>query len=282
MRPGGLFSFGRALIAVTLLAGALRFLRLGQVPVSLYCDEAFNAYQAWSLLLTGRDTRGVWMPLFFDIFGKGWGEPLYFYLTVPSVAIMGLTPFAARATAALAGTIAVAATGLMTRALLSDATSRRTAGVAGIAAAASMAVSPWAHHFSRIGFQASLMPALLAAGFWMARGGLGGSARRRTTRLVLGSLTLGLSLYSYAVSRLALPLLLAGFIVLYRDKVRRRAGAAGVAAAIVILMAAPMAWFSLSPAGQQRFSDVSIVNAPELDGAGPAAVAARVSAHYVS
>src|SRR5574342_160592 len=119
------------LLAATLLSGALRLTRLDTIPVSLYCDEAFSGYEAWCLLQTGRDSRGVTMPLFFDIFGKGWGEPLYIYLTVQAVAAFGLTPFAARFAAAAAGTLAVAATGLLARASMasgggSPATGRRT------------------------------------------------------------------------------------------------------------------------------------------------------------
>src|SRR5438093_9208342 len=91
-------------LIATLLAGALRLACLGSVPVSLYCDEAFSGYEAFCLLQTARDSRGVLLPFFFDIFGRGWGEPLYIYLTVPAVALLGLTPLAVRLVAALAGT----------------------------------------------------------------------------------------------------------------------------------------------------------------------------------
>ena len=69
--------FAMGLLIATLIAAALRFTHLGTVPVSVYCDEAFHGYEAQSLLTTGKDTRGISFPFFFDIFGKGWGEPLY-------------------------------------------------------------------------------------------------------------------------------------------------------------------------------------------------------------
>src|SRR5437899_3625044 len=100
------------ILIATLIAGALRLASLGTVPDFLYCDDAFSGYEAFCILLTGHDSRGVLLPFFFDIFGKGWGEPLYIYLTVPAVALFGLTPLAVRLVAALAGTFAVPITGL--------------------------------------------------------------------------------------------------------------------------------------------------------------------------
>ncbi|HET6373072.1 MAG TPA: hypothetical protein VFG76_07185, partial [Candidatus Polarisedimenticolia bacterium] len=102
--------FLAGLLLATALAGALRFARLESVPVSLYCDEAFSGYEAYCLLETGRDSRGASWPFFFDIFGKGWGEPLYIYLSMAPVALFGLSPLGARFVAALAGTLAVPVT----------------------------------------------------------------------------------------------------------------------------------------------------------------------------
>ncbi len=278
-------TFARCLALTTLIAAALRLIRLGSVPVALYCDEAFSGYEAWCLLLTGRDSRGVPLPFFFDIFGKGWGEPLHFYLTVPAVAMFGLTPFGARFVAAVAGTLAVAATGLMTRSLLraSGAGSGSLATRSGIAAALLMAVSPWSFHFSRIAFQASLLPLTLAAGFWLVSRAFEEPGRPvRALPLVLGSAVLGLSFYTYTVSRLATPLLVAGFLVTHR---RRLAAAprASIAAGIVLtLLALPIFGFSLTERGRQRFSDVSVLSSPAMRDAGASRVAAAVAANYLS
>lgn len=261
------------------LACALRLARLDSVPVSLYCDEAFSGYEAYCLLHTGHDSRGVLLPLFFDIFGKGWGEPLYVYLTVPAVAVLGLTPFATRLVAALAGTLAVPLTGLMVAALLRGRGDPRASSRAGIAASFLMAISPWSFHLSRVAFQASLLPLMLAAGFWLAARGL---AQDRRASLVAGAALLGLSLYTYTIARLAMPLLLAGFVWTHRQRlfgVWRPAVAAGLTLAG---LAFPIAFFSLTSQGRQRLSDVSIVTRPEIAAAGPARIAAAVGSNYLS
>jgi len=241
------------LLAVTLVAGCIRFYRLGEVPVALYCDEAFSAYEAYSLLETGRDSQGNPYPLFFDIFGKGWGEPLYIYLTMIPVALSGLTPDSARAVAAAAGTLAVLVTGLMTAALLAEGDEDPVAARgAGWAAASLMAISPWSFHLSRVAFQASLLPLALALTFWLASSSV--QPRRRPIALAAAGVAAGLSLYTYTIARLATPLLLAGFVADSRRVLGRRRGQLAVAAALCLLLALPIAAFSLTGAGRQRLS----------------------------
>jgi len=273
------------LILATLLAAALRLVRLGAVPVAVYCDEAFSAYEAWCLLLTGRDSRGVPFPFFFDIFGKGWGEPLHFYLSVPAVALFGLTPFAARLVAAMAGTLAVPMTGLMTRSLIRAGRpeSDRLATRAGVAASVLMAVSPWAFHFSRIAFQASLLPLTLAGGFWLISRAMDEPGGRvRPIVLAAGAVVLGLSFYTYTVSRLAVPLLAAGFVVTHRRRLAGAPKAAAAAALLLALLAAPVLGFSMTERGRQRFSDVSVFSNPSTRDAGPVGMAASVAGNYLS
>jgi 4-amino-4-deoxy-L-arabinose transferase-like glycosyltransferase len=278
------------LLVATLIAGALRFSSLGAVPVSLYCDEAFHGYEAWSLLETGRDSRGVPLPFFFDIFGKGWGEPLYIYLTVPAVWMLGLTPAACRFVAALAGTLAVPLTGLMTASLLSSRRSPppgdRLAGPAGVAAAFLMAISPWSFHLSRVGFQASLLPPLLAAGFWLAARSLPDLPRGRLhlsgRSLAAAGVALGLCLYTYTVSRLEMPLLVGGFAWFFRRELKASPRVALIALLIVALLAIPIFGFSLTERGRQRFSDVSILSAPDVERSGLGGTVIRVAGNYLS
>ena len=274
--------FPAGLALVTVVAAIVRFAKLGDIPVALYCDEAFAGYEAWSLLLTARDSHGRLLPLFFDIFGKGWGEPLYIYFSVPAVAILGLTNAAARAVAACSGTLCVAMTGLMTRELLSDRVSTKTANVAGLAAAGLMAVSPWAVHFSRIGFQASLLPLALAAGFWLAAR----AARAQTPGSghlpAAAALLLGSALYTYTVSRLALPLLLAGFALLHRRSPALRGRPLVAAALVLAALVAPIGVFSLTASGQQRFSDVSLASRADVASGGAPAFALAAIRNYAS
>jgi len=86
----------KPLIAVLILAAVLRFYHLGFNPPSPYWEEAALGYDAYSILKTGKDFHGHSWPLIaFESFGD-YKPSLYFYATVPSVAIFGLNTFAVR------------------------------------------------------------------------------------------------------------------------------------------------------------------------------------------
>jgi len=94
------------LAAIFLLALAIRTVNLGNHPPGLTWDEAGLGYNAYSILKTGRDEHGIFMPLIFKSFGD-YKPGIYVYLTVPSIAVFGLTEFAVRFPSALAGTLTV-------------------------------------------------------------------------------------------------------------------------------------------------------------------------------
>ena len=86
----------KPLIAVLILAAVLRFYHLDSNPPSPYWEEAALGYDAYSILKTGKDFHGHSWPLIaFESFGD-YKPSLYFYATVPSVAIFGLNTFAVR------------------------------------------------------------------------------------------------------------------------------------------------------------------------------------------
>ncbi|MDH4066271.1 MAG: 4-amino-4-deoxy-L-arabinose transferase, partial [Acidobacteriota bacterium] len=57
----------------------VRLYRLGELPNGLFCDEAANGYDAYSLLETGKSLDGESWPFLFNHHGIDWVEPLYTY-----------------------------------------------------------------------------------------------------------------------------------------------------------------------------------------------------------
>lgn len=80
----------------------LHFYKLNQVPPCLNADEAAFGYNAYSILKTGRDEYGKFLPLRFESF-KDYKLPLYTYLTIPFVAVFGLNDLSTRALNLLIG-----------------------------------------------------------------------------------------------------------------------------------------------------------------------------------
>src|SRR3989338_1459032 len=140
--------------AILFLAFILRFYKLGEVPLSLDWDENSNAYNAYSILKTGRDEYGDFLPIANRSFDD-YKPPLYMYLNIPTVSVFGLTPFAARLPSAFFGFLTVPLFYFLSKKLLENqkfVDAKTTALIAMLL----LAISPWHLQFSRVGFEANV------------------------------------------------------------------------------------------------------------------------------
>lgn len=90
------------LLLILLLSAAVRFAFLQKIPVSLYSDEIDQGYNAYSILKTGRDEHGIFLPVSLRSFGD-WKPPLQTYLMIPFVYLFGLNATAVRLPGVLMG-----------------------------------------------------------------------------------------------------------------------------------------------------------------------------------
>ena len=104
-------------IVIILLALFIRIFRLGSIPAGFANDEAAIAYQAYSVLETGKDTWGNFLPLFsFKDFGE-YLPPFAPYVLIPFIKFIGLSEFGLRAPFALTGVLAIFPLYILTKAL---------------------------------------------------------------------------------------------------------------------------------------------------------------------
>src|SRR5690242_17248270 len=94
------------LILILLIASVLRLYSLSSIPGSLNQDEAALGYNAYSLVTTGADEHGKFLPFTLQSFGDG-KLPVYSYITIPSILLFGLNEFSTRLPSALSGIISV-------------------------------------------------------------------------------------------------------------------------------------------------------------------------------
>lgn len=80
---------------VILLAAFLYFYNLSNNPPGFYSDEAVVAYNAYSILKTGRDEYGQILPVLFRFFGS-YTPGLFVYFLVPFIKIFGLSVLTVR------------------------------------------------------------------------------------------------------------------------------------------------------------------------------------------
>ena len=252
------------LYLILLLAGSLRFYKLGNNPPALTWDEAAWGYNAYSLGATARDEFGRLLPLnYLESFGD-FKPPVYAYLSILPVKIFGLNEFSTRFAAAFFGTLTVLLTYFLVKELFhnSQFANRYSCLPAGTAliTALLLAISPWHIMLSRAAFEANVATFFLVAGvtfFLMA-------INRRGWWLVLSALSFILSLQTFNTSRIVVPLLLLGLTVGCRKqlwKIRKWAVISGV---LGILLLVPLISFYLSPQARLRFKEVNIFSDPGI------------------
>ena len=112
---------------IFLLALFLRIYNLANQPPGMTWDEAALGYDAYSILKTGRDQHGAFMPIIFKSFGD-YKPGVYVYLTVPAVALLGLNETAVRMPSAIFGALAVIGIYLLTNLLFGSEAKPRPTG----------------------------------------------------------------------------------------------------------------------------------------------------------
>ena len=254
-----------ALLAIVLLATALRVYELRDLPAGLYCDEAALGYDAYSIAKTGADENGARFPLFFWSFGVSYKNPVYIYAATIPIAALGLDEFSLRLTSAAFGVGTVLAVFFLCRALFST-------GV-GLLAALALAICPWHLQFSRIGFELISFPLLFTIGVTLL---VRFTQGRRT--LPAAFFFFGTCPYAYAIANLFVPLFLAGFGLLYLDRLWRHWRQTLLAVVVILATVAPMLRFDLAHRDQagQYFHNTTFIE----PGMGWRQIAERFGGNY--
>ena len=205
--------------AILVLSFILRFYKLGEIPLSLDWDENSNAYNAYSILKTGRDEYGTFLPITNRSFDD-YKPPLYMYLDIPAVAIFGLTPFAARLPSAFFGFLTVPAIYFLTKRLFDGSVNGKWKMVNGNSETIALctmfllAISPWHLQFSRVGFEATVGLFFAVAAITAFLYGLD---NRRW--LIASGVFLGISAYTYHSERIFVPLLFIATFFIWRKEI---------------------------------------------------------------
>lgn len=129
------------LLCFILIGSFLRFFQFTINPPSLNIDEVSIGYSAFSILKTGKDENGVFMPMFFASTGD-YKNPVLIYSIVPSIALFGLNEFSVRLSTALVGVLSIPVIYMLVVVLIG---SQRIALFSSLI----LALSPWHIFYSR-------------------------------------------------------------------------------------------------------------------------------------
>ncbi|MFZ2025218.1 MAG: glycosyltransferase family 39 protein [Microgenomates group bacterium] len=236
-------------VLIVLIAAAVRLWHLGLTPPSPDWDEAALGYNAYSMLLTGKDEYGTPFPLSLRSFDD-YKPPLYMYMTIPSVAIFGLSVWSTRLPSAVMGILAVIGTFLFVRELLRKwSKDKKIIESIPLIAAFLLAISPWHIQFSRIAFEANTGVTLnIWAAFFFLR-------NKKT--LWMSALLFGLSLYAYHSERIFAPMFLLLLTILDWKEIWANKKSVYLAIAIGLLTVIPMIVMFTNPTTLMRLKGTS-------------------------
>lgn len=198
------------LILILLVAAVLRVVNLDENPPGIHVDEASNAWNAYTLLKTGKDEHGVRWPIFYT---RAFGEnhsAVILYALLPFQAVGGMNLWTTRLPIAVSGVICVL--------LIYFIGARLFGSAVGLAAAAILAVNPWHLQATRIGLEGGLVPIMilapLAALLWANLPFDDDEERRpRPALAAFAGALAGASCYSYWAVRLFLPVFVIGAVL---------------------------------------------------------------------
>jgi 4-amino-4-deoxy-L-arabinose transferase-like glycosyltransferase len=197
-----------ALIISILISGILlRIIRFPEIPPGLNIDEAVGAYEAFSLLETGKDKWGHAWPAYFPGWGSG-QNVLLAYLTIPFVKIFGLTILSARLAALLFG--------LLTLPLFYFCISPlgRFPALLGLLL---ICVAPWHFMLSRWALESNMLPFCMLLGCTALTRAL---ITQQKKWIIPALLPFALALYAYATTIVVLPILFGLILLFYFKQVR--------------------------------------------------------------
>jgi len=191
-------------VLVVVLGFGLRTFALDKSPASLGFDEAALGYNAYSLLKTGKDEYGNFLPLSLRSFND-FKPALYAYLTVPFIYFFGLNATAVRMTSAVAGTVSLIFLFLLLKKYIRNKWLTLFIFIV-------LSVEPYRLHFSRSAFETNLSAMFFCIGAYLLL------TAKNKLKTILSVIFFALAAYSYHSARLSAPFLLILWMV---DPIKR-------------------------------------------------------------
>ena len=241
-------------ILILLLAAFTRFWNLDQNPPSLNWDEISHGYNAFSLLKTGKDQWSQSWPIFnFRAYGD-YPTTLNMYLTLPLVAIFGLSPLTSRLPTAILGFLLVPLSFYLTKLFLKNTKSA-------LLVALLVAISPWTLFTSRAVYQSTVALFFLLSGIILNYLAIN---TQKKWLLLPGTILWLLSAFAYHNTKIVAPLLLLIFVLLYKNEfislIKKSPRLIYSSIFLSLILIVPLAFNILSSDSRARSNWVFILN----------------------
>ena len=195
------------LILIFSIGALLRLYHLGSTPPSLNWDEVSLGYNAWSILTTGRDEFGEFLPVILRSYDD-YKPALYSYFLIPFIALIGMSDIVVRLPSALFGSFGIVLVYFLVKEIFIEksiefSNKKIDTRFLGLAAAFLFAISPWDIQFSRIAFESQIGTILNLLSLLFFLKGI-----RKGLFFPLSFLFASLSIHMYQSEKVFVPLML--------------------------------------------------------------------------
>jgi len=187
-----------------IIAFGLRYYKIASAPSGIGVDEASFGYNAYSILQTGKDERGIKYPLIFEANGDQ-KLPIYAYSLVPFIKLFGLNNLAVRLPSVIAGSLM----GIILFLLLLELGYKIKLSFVGSFIAIT---SPWSLMLSRFGYESNVALLFFITGIYFS---FLAFRKHSIFYALLGGLFTGVTWYSYIAYRPVSLIILIVFLAVY-------------------------------------------------------------------
>lgn len=252
------------LFLIVAVAAFVRFYQLSNNPPSLTWDEAAWGYNAYTLSLDGKDEFGRFLPYdYLESFGD-FKPPVYAYLDIIPVKLLGLNEFSTRFPSAFFGVLTVLMTFFLVKRIFnknhqSSIINHNSEKIA-LLSVFFLAISPWHILLSRAAFEANIATFFIVTGVWAFLAGV----QSKRWYLVISSVSFALSMYTFNTSRIVTPLLVLLLAFAFRKKLPFLKKEVFVSFFVGFLIFMPILGFLLTPQAGLRFKEVNIFSNIEV------------------
>jgi 4-amino-4-deoxy-L-arabinose transferase-like glycosyltransferase len=248
--------FSKTTLILLLIIGFSLFLRIYKIsviPVSLFGDEMDVGYHAYSILKTGKDYQGNFMPIHFHSLAE-WRTPLYLYAAVPTVKLFGITSLGVRLPAVIFGVLGIWGMYLLVNEIIKN---NKIALISSLI----LAISPWHLQYSRAGFEVTMLLTFLIFGLYFFFRSLANDGKN----LWLSVLFITLMPWVYSTSKLFSPLLILFLFVVYRkDIVHFNVKSLFASIVTGLVIGIPISYSTIFGGGAERAAYTSVFTDPTV------------------
>lgn len=191
---------------IVIIGAVLRLAKISELPPALNWDEVSHGYNAYSIMLSGKDEWGASYPITnFRAYGD-YPLPLNLYITIPFIKILGLNEFSIRLPHAILGVLTIISAFFLAFGI----TKKRSVA---LVISLLVAIGPWYIFPSRFVVQSNVSVFFLIAGaaaFF--------NRHKNKYLLPLSFLLFGFTLFSYHSTRIFTPLFLFTILIIYKKE----------------------------------------------------------------